>query len=115
MGYLQQADTMAVGSSETFKVTVTNNSAATLASSGSHPAYITYHWLGEKHDIVAWDNPRTMLQADIGPGEQGIVSFPVVAPGKPGPHILKVVMGEQDGLDFEATGQGPLHYNIQVR
>ena len=38
----------------------------------------------------------------------------LVAPAKPGLHILKVVMG-QDGLDFEAAGQAGLHYNVTIR
>lgn len=115
MSYAEQKESIAPGQKAEFAVTVENRGQVGLASSGPSAAYVTYHWLDSDGAVVLWDNPRTPVQNDILPGQSSVIRFPVVAPAQPGSYILKVVMGLNNGIDFEPSGHVQLHYRINVQ
>ena len=81
-------------------IRVINNSNARWDSDDrNHPAFISYHLIDSKGDMLSYDNTLTPFEKPIEPGEEATVNLIVSAPVNRGDYYAEV-----DILKREASG-----------
>ena len=79
---------MVAGSAVTVPVTIRNASSHIWPSGGATPVRFSYHWLGEKDEIVTWAGRRTEFPADLAAGGQLETEVLVDVPEAVGRYVL---------------------------
>jgi hypothetical protein len=70
-----------------------NTGNAVWCSGSQFPVFASYH-LSRRHaagaTVVAFDNPRTPLPSDLGPGERATMTLEIAAPAETGEYIAEI-------------------------
>ena len=87
--------TTAAGTPFEVPIALHNTGNAVWCSASQFPVYASYH-LSRCHEageaLVAFDNPRTPLPCEVGPGERTTMRLSVVSPLEAGEYIADIDM-----------------------
>ncbi|KAA0256336.1 methyltransferase domain-containing protein [Acidobacteria bacterium ACD] len=72
------------------------------------------HWLSEDGGLVAQDDGRAPLPADLAPGASAEVELTVTPPGRPGPYLLEVDLVQEGVAWFAERGSPPCRLAVPV-
>jgi hypothetical protein len=100
-------DPMTPGGQANFTVNVTNTGFFTWqrqAQGVSNPVNLAFHWYTAQGQLIAWDCVRTVLPADVAPGQSLDVPVTVTAPYPQGTYILKFDLVQEGRTWFSWQG-----------
>ncbi|MCP3709230.1 sulfotransferase family 2 domain-containing protein [Paraburkholderia sp. CNPSo 3274] len=96
------------------EISLHNSSCYQLASRGSNPVHVSYHWLdGERSQVVVFDGERTRLPASLIPGEDQNVRVSAIAPAVPGRYFLRLTL-VQEGIGWLDDGDSGAFCDVEV-
>jgi hypothetical protein len=79
------------------------------------PVTLSYHWLDGRGAIVTFDGVRTLLPADLAPGDVVRVQATVRAPSRPGRYVLWWDLVHEHTTWFSEHGNPGLREQLVVR
>jgi hypothetical protein len=87
-----------------------------LSSGGGNPVAFSYHWKQEsENDLIAQENPRTILPAPLPPGCTLPFTVSVLSPERPGFYILEFTILQEHVMWFDGHApQFPVSRKITV-
>lgn len=92
---------VAPGRGFTVDAELRNHSRENLASIGTTPVFLAYHWLrAGTNDIVEHDGQRTALTRPLAPGQHHRQSVHVIAPASAGDHTLRLTLVQEQVMWF---------------
>jgi hypothetical protein len=110
--------TMHPGDKQQFVVRVKNTSSETWGvrgqADGKYQVSLGTQWEDENGKVVAAEETRAPLPADIKPGQETELSSFFVAPAKPGTYTVNIDMLQENVSWFRLKNSTPLHYKITV-
>lgn len=72
------------------------------------------HWLNSMGWMRQFDDVRAGLHEDVPPDGEAVFVLPIVAPEKPGVHLLELDLVQEQVRWFAQTGSGPARVKIRV-
>ena len=87
--YVATPDPVRPTETASIPVTIRNLSESTWEASGAHPVKLSYHLYDAAGNLIAWDGPRTALDADVAPGDEATVLMTLVAPRWTGNYVVR--------------------------
>lgn len=95
-------------------VRVQNGSENAIRSGAPFPINLAYHWIeSATYGIVVFDGERTALMPEISPGMGEEFRMFIVAPVKPGKHLLRITM-VQERIRWFDDAQSPTTRDFAV-
>jgi glycosyltransferase involved in cell wall biosynthesis len=93
-----------------------NGAKHMLSSGGGNPVAFSYHWKQEsENDLIAQENPRTILPAPLPPGCTLPFTVSVLSPERPGFYILEFTILQEHVMWFDGHApQFPVSRKITV-
>jgi hypothetical protein len=70
-------------------VQVTNRGVKTWTRGGEHPFTLSYHLYGGAGEMITYDGTRSVLPADLAPGETAVIRAQVEMPSEPGEYRVE--------------------------
>ena len=111
--------TLRPGATATVRVLVQNEGdtiwPALWDHEGRYQVNLGYHWHDESGRVVAFENNRTSLAADLEPGGQAEISLAITAPQAPGRYVLEVEMVQEHVAWFQTKGAPPARVAVLVK
>jgi peptidoglycan hydrolase-like amidase len=104
--YAATPDPVAPSETASIPVTVRNLSDATWETAGAHPVRLSYHLYDAAGNLVAWDGPRSALDADVAPGAETTVLMTLAAPRFTGNYIVRPDL-IRDGVAWFSQDEAP--------
>ncbi|MBM4421445.1 MAG: hypothetical protein FJ034_07700 [Chloroflexi bacterium] len=95
------------GSKVTVPITVRNDGIAPWAAGGPTPVRLAAHIVDPLGNTVLWDGPRTLLTADVPPGQSVTTSLTIPAPVAPGIYRVRGDL-VQEGVTWFSTQGAPV-------
>ena len=101
----------AVAPESVLRVTIAleNRGNAVWSSVSQFPVYASYHLSRRTADgdvVRSFDNPRTRLPVEIGPGQRVMLSIEITAPGEPGEYVAEIDLVHEYVTWFAPKGLG---------
>lgn len=72
------------------------------------------HWLNANGQVASKEDGRTLLPADLAPGQETIVTFEVEAPAEPGDYVLEIDMLQEGVSWFGPKGSRTYRARVTV-
>ena len=98
LSVLDAPSDVAPGSGFEVTVAIENHGNAVWTSISQFPVYASYHLR------QAFDNPRTRLPSEIGPGQRATVAVRVTAPSEPGEYVAEIDLVHEFVAWFASKG-----------
>jgi SAM-dependent methyltransferase len=73
------------------------------------------HWFDAAGHVIAFDDGRTALGADLAPGDERTLELLITAPPLPGRHVLEVDVVQEGVTWFAGRGSRSVHKTVLVR
>ncbi len=109
---------MSVGERVSVRVRVSNPTAETWPAEGdgfgAYSVRLAYHWFDANGQLVVGDGQRTVLPHDLLPGDSVILKAEILAPGKPGDHLLRLTMVQEAVSWFDDAGAVPADSWVRI-
>jgi SAM-dependent methyltransferase/uncharacterized protein YbaR (Trm112 family) len=97
---------------------IENRGNAVWCTTSQFPVHASYHLYrldAAASTLIAFDNPRTPLPAELNPGEDATVLLHVAAPGEPGDYMVEIDLVHEYVSWFAARGLRPVTVRVEVR
>jgi SAM-dependent methyltransferase len=101
------APSTAKGRTLAIPLVLQNTGNAVWCSSSQFPVFASYHLhrcQGSAHTLVAFDNPRTPLPREVGPGSETTMVLRIAAPIEPGEYVAEIDLVHEYVTWFAARG-----------
>jgi len=72
------------------------------------------HWLNQNEEVVSFLDGWVPLSEDLPPGSETELTLYMIAPAKPGRHILEIDLAEQGQLWFKSKGNPTARLPVEV-
>ena len=102
------------GETRTVTATIVNDGGRAWNATGTDPVRLTYAWRNVATGTVTGGAARAPLPQDVTPGQQIVVSYPVVAPTLPASYVLTLDLEKQNQFRFGDRGVTPDDTTIAV-
>jgi SAM-dependent methyltransferase len=96
---------------------IENRSNATWSTTSQFPVYASYHLYrnqGGNHALVAFDNIRTPLPAELPPGEDAVIVLRVDVPAEPGEYVAEIDLVHEYVSWFGPNGMHAVSAGLSV-
>ncbi|HXE76458.1 MAG TPA: ABC transporter permease [Candidatus Xenobia bacterium] len=107
----QLPERLAPGEEATLRVSLLNNSGGVWlaqATNGQVPVFLSYHWTDHRGRYTVYDGLRSLLPADVPPGDRVEVHLRVRVPRQPGQYVLEISPLQENVAWFHDKGVEPL-------
>ena len=95
----------ATGAQAGVPIVLVNNSNFAWPAGGANPIRLSYHWWSlTTNRTVLWEGQRTLLPADLAPGESASLRANVLFPSTPGTYLLRWDIVEEGVQWFSGRG-----------
>jgi SAM-dependent methyltransferase len=101
------ARTVAAGGKLQIPLALHNTGNSAWCSSSQFPVFASYHLHrchGTAQTMVAFDNPRTPLPSEVGPGDETTMVLWIATPGDPGEYVAEIDLVHEYVAWFAAKG-----------
>jgi hypothetical protein len=103
------------GALQTATVELENAGSAAWRTRGVQDGlFLSYHWLDERGNPIAWDGIRTPLDRTVAPGERLSHELRVRGPIPPGRYRLAIDLVEEHRFWLAELGNPPLEREVDV-
>lgn len=109
-----------LGPEQDFRVRLTVQNASPVLwpalglSNGDYQLFVGNHWLNSRHEMLVFDDRRSSLPHDVGPGKKFKLTFYGVAPNTPGDFVLELDIGQEKVTWFKDWGSPTLRIAVRV-
>jgi len=79
-----------LGEQRTIPVTITNNGNVPWSATGANPIDLSYHLFDGAGNLLVWDGARTIIGADLAPGQSRSINVAYAAPASIGTYTLAI-------------------------